>query len=82
MPLARPCPSIPWPNSESASGRLIADTNDYKKGFARIVEDNSHYYLLGYDSTNQSHDGLYHANSVHVKPKGLTVRARTTHRAR
>ena len=42
----------------------------------RIVDDVSAYYLLGYYSTNTTHDGRYRRIEVKTKPPGLNVRAR------
>src|SRR5262249_24105903 len=38
--------------ADQTGGLAFVESNDYRRGFERIVEDNSHYYVLGYDSPN------------------------------
>ena len=52
------------------------NTNDIAAGMKRIVDDVSAYYLLGYYSTNTTHDGRYRRIEVKTRPPGLQVRAR------
>ena len=44
--------------------------------FRQIVEDNSVYYVLGYESSNIRCDGRFRRIKVRMKRKGLNVRAR------
>ena len=46
-------------------------------GFARILEDNSSYYVLGYYPTNEKLDGRFRNVQVKVLKPGLKVRARS-----
>jgi len=62
--------------AENTDGIAIVDTNDLAAGMKRIVDDVSAYYLLGYYSTNTTHDGRYRRIDVKTKPPGLNVRAR------
>jgi len=62
--------------SDETLGRAAVETNDFKSAFERIVKDNSSYYMLGYQSTNDRRDGRFRQLKVTVKRPDLTVRAR------
>jgi VWFA-related protein len=62
--------------AEATGGFALVNGNDYGPGFAHIVEDNSHYYVLGYDSPIRGQDGRFINVNVRVDHSGLTVRAR------
>jgi VWFA-related protein len=62
--------------SDNTGGRAIVDRNDMDAAFRRVVEDNSSYYILGYDSPNTQRDGKFHRVTVKVKRPGLQVRTR------
>ena len=68
--------------SEQTGGRAFVESNDYRLGFTRIVEDNSKYYILGYASSNGKPDGLFRTLDVRVTRPGVTVRARDGYVAR
>jgi VWFA-related protein len=55
----------------------IVGTNDFSRGFERIVEDNSQYYVLGYRSSRVSSRNRFVSVKVEMVRPGLTVRART-----
>jgi VWFA-related protein len=61
--------------AENTDGIAIVDTNDLTKGFRRVVDDLSSYYLLGYYSSGRL-DGRFHPITVRVKRPGVQVRAR------
>ena len=61
--------------AEQTGGLALVNTNSFAEGFQRIVEDNSTYYLLGYN-TPPKYDGRFHDITVRVKRPGLEVRAR------
>jgi VWFA-related protein len=61
--------------AEATDGLAIVGTNDIEKGFKRISDDMSAYYLLGYYSTGKL-DGRFHSIHVRVKRPGVEVRAR------
>src|SRR5262249_18789984 len=61
--------------AENTDGLAIVNSNNLSRGFKRVVDDLSSYYLLGYYSTGKL-DGKFHAISVRVKRPGVSVRAR------
>jgi VWFA-related protein len=67
--------------ADNTDGLAVVDTNDLDKGFQRIVDDMTSYYLLGYYSTNMALDGKVRKIRVRVKRDGVDVRARRSYRA-
>lgn len=67
--------------AENTDGLAVVDTNALDKGIARIVDDMTSYYLLGYYSSNTKLDGGYRRISVRVKRPGVEVRARRGYKA-
>ena len=65
----------------NTDGLAVVDTNDLDKGFQRIVDDMTSYYLMGYYSTNTKLDGKVRKIKVRVKRDGVDVRARRSYRA-
>jgi VWFA-related protein len=59
----------------ATDGIASINSNDLDRGFRRITDDLSSYYLLGYYS-NGKLDGKFHAIRVRVKRPGVQVRAR------
>jgi len=62
--------------SDETGGFAAVNSNDFKSSFARIIQDNSSYYVLGYYSNDSRRDGQFRSLTVRVKPPGLQVRAR------
>ena len=62
--------------SEVTGGLALVGTNDFETGFRKIVEDNSAYYVLGYNVSDPKRDGKFREITVKVKKPGLNVRAR------
>jgi VWFA-related protein len=62
--------------ADETSGLAAVNTNDFAGAFARLVKDNSAYYLLGYYPVNQKKDGRFHKLEVKVSRPGVRVRAR------
>jgi VWFA-related protein len=62
--------------SDETGGFAAVNSNDYTKGFERIIRDNSSYYVLGYYSSDTKRDGTFRKLDVRVKQPGLQVRAR------
>jgi VWFA-related protein len=67
--------------ADNTDGLAIINTNNLDIGAARIVQDLSSYYLLGYYSANENLDGKWRAIKVRVKRPGVQVRARRGYRA-
>jgi VWFA-related protein len=60
-----------------SGGFTVRDTNDLSAGFRRIADENSSYYLLGYNSTNPARDGAFRRISVRAPGrKDALIRAR------
>jgi VWFA-related protein len=57
-------------------GRAIVNANDPVSMLRQMLVDTGAYYLLGYTSTEAPRDGNFHEIVVHVKRKGIEVRAR------
>ena len=67
--------------ADNTDGLAVVDTNALDKGMARIIDDMTSYYLLGYYSSNTKLDGRYRKISVRVKRPGVEVRARRGYKA-
>lgn len=66
--------------ASETGGYAIVNTNFVVDGFARILQDNSTYYLLGFYST-APRDGKFHKLTVRAKRPGLQVKARAGYHA-
>jgi VWFA-related protein len=62
--------------AEDTGVEAIVGTNDFEKGYARIVREMSTYYLLGYNPAINHEDGRFHSIRVRVKRPNVSVRAR------
>jgi len=63
--------------ASDSGGFTVRDTNDLSAGFKRIADENSSYYLLGYNPTNPARDGAFRKISVKVPGrKDVDIRAR------
>jgi len=62
--------------AENTDGIAVVDSNDLRAGLAKVVNDVSAYYLLGYYATNTKLDGKYHRIQVKMKRPNTTVKAR------
>jgi VWFA-related protein len=62
--------------AEGTGGFVIVNTNDFKAGLDKIVQDMDDYYILGYVPPNPVHDGSYHKIQVKVDRHGVEIRAR------
>ena len=62
--------------AEETGGFAVLNQNDFRTGFARMLEDNSSYYVLGYYPTNDKRDGRFRNVQVKVLKPDLRVRAR------
>lgn len=62
--------------AEETGGFAAINRNDYRETFARIIDDNSSYYVLGYYSSDSRRDGKFRPVDVRMRRPGLQVRAR------
>jgi VWFA-related protein len=62
--------------SEDTGGLLVANTNDFRRGLARVDSDMRNYYMLSYVPSNDRFDGKYRNITVKVHRPGLTVQHR------
>ena len=62
--------------TKDTGGFLIENTNNLAAGVARMQQERTTYYLLGYQPANPATDGKYRKVSVKVKRGKMTVRAR------
>jgi VWFA-related protein len=62
--------------AEETGGFAAINRNDYRDTFARIIDANSSYYVLGYYSTDTRRDAKFRPVDVRVRRPGLQVRAR------
>ena len=62
--------------AEETGGFAAINRNDYRDTFAKIIDANSSYYVLGYYSTDSRRDSKFRPVDVRVRRPGLQVRAR------
>lgn len=62
--------------AKETGGFLLENTNDLGAGVARMQQDRTSYYLIGYQPTNTAVDGKFRRVTVKVKRPRVTVRAR------
>jgi VWFA-related protein len=67
--------------ADQTGGFAAVNTNNLTPAFARIVQANSTYYVLGYYPPDHPRDGKFHQIEVRVKRPGLHVEARKGYQA-
>ena len=69
--------------ADETGGRYVESTNDLTIGMRRVAEDLTHYYLLGYTSTNNARDGgVRSAGHPGIDGAGVPSALRKTARCR
>jgi VWFA-related protein len=63
--------------SEGTGGFLIANTNEYKKPFQRILDDMEAHYEVAYRPTSEKFDGRFRKIEVKTARADLEVESRT-----
>lgn len=67
----------PWMDSVAGeTGGRVYRRNDIASAMQEVAAASSAYYLLGYSSTNEAHDGQYRKIKVRLKRGGVEVKAR------
>ena len=67
--------------AEETDGIAVLATNDLRGGMAKIADDLSSHYVLGFYTNNTRWDGRARKLTVKLKPSGQTIRARREYRA-
>ncbi len=67
--------------SDETGGFAAVNTNQFANAFARIVTDNSSYYVLAYYPPSDKRNGKFHKIEVKTTRAGLTVRSRKGYQA-
>jgi VWFA-related protein len=62
--------------AKETGGFLIEDTNNLGAGVARMQQERTTYYLLGYQPANAIMDGKFRRVTVKVNRRNVTIRAR------
>ena len=63
--------------AEHTGGHAVVGSNDFEPGIRRIFLENSSYYLMAYQPTNEAEDGTFRRISLTVKDRpDLEVRTR------
>ena len=63
--------------AKETGGFLLENTNELGAGVARMQQERTIYYLLGYQSSNAALDGTFRRVSVKVKRPKMTVKSRS-----
>jgi VWFA-related protein len=62
--------------SESTGGIMIANSNDFAPGVAKISEDISYHYEIAYTPNNINYDGTFREIEVKVDRKNMDIQSR------
>ena len=62
--------------ADQTGGLLVSNTNDFRRGLARVDSDMRNYYMLTYVPKNGDFDGKFREISVKVSRPGVTVQHR------
>jgi VWFA-related protein len=62
--------------ADETGGFAVVNANDFSTAFDRIVRENTHYYLLGFQPSNTPRDGRFRRLEVRVKRPDARVVAR------
>ena len=66
--------------SADTGGTAFFDSNDFAPAFQKVQNDTAAYYLIGFRSTNQAHDGSYRKLTVKLNRSDLASRAKIEYR--
>jgi len=63
--------------AENTGARAIVSTDELEAEVERVFDEDSSYYLIGYQTSNQQPDGKFRKTEVKVSRPGVTVRSRS-----
>ena len=63
--------------ADQTNARAVVNTNDFEPGIQAIFDENSSYYLLGYQPAAPAPDGRFRRIDVRVNRPGVEVRTRS-----
>jgi VWFA-related protein len=59
--------------SADTGGKAFFDSNDFGPAFQQVQHDTEAYYILGFHSTNQAHDGTFRHLTITVNRKDVKI---------
>ncbi len=59
--------------SADTGGKAFFDSNDFGPAFQQVQHDTEAYYILGFHSTNQAHDGSFRHLTITVNRKDVKI---------
>ena len=62
--------------STDTGGKAFFDSNDFAPAFQQVQHDTEAYYILGFHSTNQAHDGSFRHLTITLKRKDAKIEYR------
>ncbi len=62
--------------SNDTGGKAFFDSNDFGPAFQQVQHDTEAYYILGFHSTNQAHDGSFRHLTIAVNRKNVKIEYR------
>ncbi len=62
--------------SADTGGKAFFDSNDFSTAFQTVQHDTEAYYILGFKSTNQAHDGSFRKLTIKVNRPDVTIQYR------
>ena len=62
--------------SADTGGKAFFDSNDFGPAFQQVQHDTEAYYILGFHSTNQAHDGSFRHLTITVNRKDVKIEYR------
>ena len=62
--------------STETGGKLFSDSNDFAPAFQQVQRDTEAYYILGFRSTNQAHDGTFRHLTITCVRKDVKIEYR------
>lgn len=62
--------------SADTGGKAFFDSNDFGPAFQQVQHDTEAYYIIGFKSTNQAHDGGYRHLTIRLNRKDVTIQYR------